>query len=345
MKRFIQIIYMILMRWSPKFLKSGVKKATFVVGKKPSVGTLRILPDMFPSGYKGGLTISADFELGWAFRYAKDGSSVEKKAAQSRENVPVLLKLFEAYSIPVTWATVGHLFLKSCRHGDHDWLHRIPYFENKYWSYKSGDWYDCDPYTSWQEAKSWYAPDLLERILQSKLAHEIGCHTFSHIDMSYQHCPSIVAEDEIKACVAIAEEWGLSLKSFVFPAGTYGNFEVLKKYGIQAYRKRMNYELGVPFRDQHDLLVVPSSSGLDDNGLGWTPDYFIRRYKKYIDKAVETHTLCHFWFHPSFSAWFLDQVFPGVLKHAAEKRASGDLWIGTMGQLSALAMNKALPSN
>jgi peptidoglycan/xylan/chitin deacetylase (PgdA/CDA1 family) len=331
------------MRWSPKFLRSRVKKSAFVLANKPFVAKTRLQSDLFPSKFKGGLIFSADFELGWAFRYAKDGSGPEKKAAQSRTNIPVLLRFFEEHAIPATWAAVGHLFLRSCKQGDHDWQHRIPHFENKYWSFSRGDWFDCDPYTSWDKADAWYAPDLIERILESRITHEIGCHTFSHIDMSYRYCPVIVAEDEIKACVDVASEWGLTLKSFVFPGGTYGNFEALKKYGFDSYRKRLDYELGTPFRDRHDLLVIPSSSGLEDNGLGWTPDYYIRRYKRYIDKAVETQTLCHFWFHPSFDAWFLKQVFPGILKYAADKRESGDLWIGTMGDLCSLSMNRTVP--
>ena len=47
-----------------------------------------------------------------------------KKAKQSRENVPVLLKIFEDFNIPITWATVGHLFLESCNKGDHDWMEK-----------------------------------------------------------------------------------------------------------------------------------------------------------------------------------------------------------------------------
>ena len=66
----------------------------------------------------------------------------------------------------------------------------------------------------------------------------------------------------------------------------------------------------------------------------WSVDYYIKRYKKYIDKAIKTGTVCHFWFHPSIDEWFLHNVFPEILKYAAEKREEGKLWIGTMGEIA-----------
>ena len=318
---------------SPNYLKSILSKSIFALTNKPYVDKTNIFTTKkYPIGYKGGFIISADFELGWAFRYSKTDPHPKKMAMQSRKNFPFLIRTFEEYNIPITWATVGHLFLKKCRKGDHDWMHRIPYFENKYWLYNKGDWFDCDPYTSWEKAKEWYAPDLIENILNSKIKHEIGCHSFSHIDLTYNNCPQEVAEDEIKACVELSKDWGISLKTFVFPAGTYGNFEGLKKYRFITYRKSLKYELSNPVVDENGLVVVPASKGLGDNGLGWSAEYFIKRYRKYINKSIKTGTICHFWFHPSIDEWFLKRIFPDILKYAAEKREEGKLWIGTMAE-------------
>lgn len=319
----------------PPRLGGLITKIVFKVLRKPFVKASDV-PSVirFSGNYKGGIIISADFELGWAFRYSKTNSNPEKMASLSRKNIPFLLKIFELYNIPITWATVGHLFLNECKKGDHDWLHRIPYFENKHWLFDKGDWFDCDPYTSWENAKSWYAPDLIESILNSRVKHEIGCHTFSHIDFSYENCPPEVAEDEIKACVYSAKRWGITLKSMVFPGGTFGNLEVLKKYGFQIYRKNMNFDMSYPFKNTFGLLVTPSSAGLGDYGFGWSIEYFLKRYKKYIDKAINTGTVCHFWLHPSIDEWFLKRIFPDILKYAAEKREAGKLWIGTMSEIA-----------
>ena len=310
-------------------------KFAFALTRKPFAKPSNIPQDKrFPNKYKASLVISADFELGWAFRYSKANPNPVKMAERARRNFPFLLNKFEEYNIPITWATVGHLFLKECKNGDHDWMHRIPYFENRNWLYNRGDWFDCDPHTYWENAKEWYAPDLIEKILNSKVKHEIGCHSFSHIDLTYKNCPKEVADDEIKACIDAVKKWGIKLKSFVFPGGTYGNYEILKKYGLTSYRKTLGYELSYPIVDKKGLVVIPVSTGLDDNGLGWSKGYFIKRYKKYINKAIKTGTVCHFWFHPSLDRWFLYNVFPELLKYASEKRDKGELFIATMNDIA-----------
>ncbi|MFX0132353.1 MAG: hypothetical protein ACFFDN_01775 [Candidatus Hodarchaeota archaeon] len=325
---------------SPKYIKSIIKKSIFTLTNRPHVDKSNIFSkNKSPIDYKGRFVISADFELGWAFRYSKTNPHPEKMAMQSRKNFPFLIKMFEKYNIPITWATVGHLFLKKCKKGDHDWMHRIPYFENKHWLFNKGDWFDCDPYTSWEKAKQWYAPDLIELILNSKVRHEIGCHSFSHIDLTYKNCPKEVAEDEIIACVESAKDWRINLKTFVFPGGTYGNLEKLKKYRFIAYRKSLKYELSNPIVDECGLVIIPVSRGLGDNGLGWSAEYFIKRYKKYIDKSIKTGTICHFWLHPSIDEWFLKGVFPDILRYAAEKREEGNLWIETMAEIVNLINN------
>ena len=55
-------------------------------------------------------------------------------------------------------------------------------------------------------------------------------------------------------------------------------------------------------------------------------------YKKFIDKACDTGTICHFWFHPSLDEWFLKRVLPEILEYAANRREEGKLWIGTMAE-------------
>ncbi len=245
-------------------------------------------------------------------------------------NFPFLIQLFNDYNLPVTWGIVGHLFLHSCNKDSHAWMRRIPYFKNKNWIYNRGDWFDADPYTCWEEANGWYAPDLIQMILNSRVGHEIGCHTFSHIDFSYKNCPQTVAEDELKACTDVAREWGIEMKSLIFAGGTYGNYEVLKKYGFVAYRKTLECELAYPLIDENGLVVIPASTGLENNQLGWSAEYLIKRYKKYIDKAIKTGTICHFWFHPSVDEWYLHNVFPGILSYAAELRDRNLIAIQTM---------------
>ncbi len=322
---------------SPKN-QSLLSQIVFQFSGKPFVQKDQISSnEKFPGKEKGGMIISADFELGWAWRYAKNYSNPHevalKMAKQARKNFPVLLELFDKYNIPITWATVGHLFLEKCNAGDHDWMKRIPYFVNRNWRYETGDWYDCDPYTNWDSASEWYAPDLIRLIQQSKTTHEIGTHTFTHIDFSDKNCPKEVAENEIKACIDVAKPYDIKLESIVFPGGTYGNTETLKNAGIKIYRKNVDVDIAYPYYDNLGLLVSPTSAGFGKSH-DWTSEYYIKRFKRYIDKAIKTGTIAHFWFHPSLDKWTLNNVMPDVLEYAVNKRKQGDLWIGTMKEIS-----------
>ena len=337
----IKKIYNNLYKKSPKILQGYLTKAAFKLDDKP---TFKMpVNSHFPNGAKGGFVISADFELAWAWRYSKKNKSpLEfglRKAKQSRENIPVLLKMFEEYNIPITWATVGHLFLESCSQGDHDWMHKIPNFDD-HWSFNKGDWYDHDPYSNNKNSPEWYAPDLIEKILKSKAGHEIGCHSFSHLHFKNQICPPEVADDDIKACVEVAKKWGLTLKSMVFPGGTNGNYNSLAKYGFTNYRQNSKYDLFYPEMGEEGMIRLPSSFSMEDTGFNWSKEYYLYRYKKYIDRAITTGTVCHGWFHPSENAWVIKDLFPEVLKYVTELREKGLLYITTMDKMSELVSHE-----
>ncbi len=313
--------------------KADVSKFVIALSGKPHVKRSSIQPvKKFPSLQTGGLIISADFEMAWAFRYSKRNVNPITMADLERENIPILLSLFDEYAIPITWATVGHLFLESCSETSHDWMRRIPYFDH-HWKYTSGDWFDADPHTGYQQDSAWYAPDMIEMILKAAVRHEIGCHTYSHILCSDQYCPSGVFEDELKACKQAAGRWGIQLKSMVFPGGIPGNKSILKQQGILIYREKTKYDLAYPYHDDLGLLVTPSTMGFA-RSYEWSADYYLNRFRKIIDKAIATNSVAHFWLHPSVDKWTLKYVMPDVLKYSAEKREEGGLWIGSMAQMA-----------
>lgn len=314
--------------------KGAISKIVFKLINKPTVRFDNVKAEKFPNGEKGGLIISADFEMAWAWRYTKTGADCILKGQQERRNFPNILNVLDQYKIPITFATVGHLFLDSCQSGIHDNMKRIPYFDD-HWKFNVGDWFDHDPYTDYITNPEWYAPDLIKMILKSDVAHEIGTHTFTHIDFSYKNCPADVAKDELIACVQAAHQYGIKLKSIVFPGGTWGNIEVLKELGITIYRKNIEYDLSYPFRDKLGLLVSPTSAPIEFNtNYGWTMDYYVNRLKEHINKAIKTNTIAHFWFHPSLNPVFIEKIFPEIFEYASNLREKGSLWIGTMDTIA-----------
>ena len=170
--------------------KNQGKLSQFLIkfGIKPSLNT------RVKSPFKRGMVIfSADFEMAWAFRYSKTRKEqAVRMGLKEREQFPQILDLFNSHHIPVTWATVGHLFLESCECSKNNPAHpemvKPEYFENRNWKFDSGEWYQHDPCTNREEDPAWYAPDLIKQILESDVPHEIGCHTFSHIDFTYANC-------------------------------------------------------------------------------------------------------------------------------------------------------------
>jgi len=294
---------------------------------------------VLPNGEKAGVIISADFELAWAFRFSRKVSDPKKMARQARSNFPIMLELLEQYNIPITWATVGHLMLESCKKGDHDWMTQLPYFTDDHkWNYRTGGWFDCDPYTTHLKDNAWYAPDLIESIKNSKVKHEIACHTFSHIDFSDDNCPKEVARDEIKACIDAAKAWDIKLESMVFPGGSYGNIDMLKEMGFSSYRRNLSEaKLSPVLTDLFGLKYTATSLGL--GGVSLDAKSIERhkfRIRKYIQKAKRIGMVCHLWFHPSVTPAYVNEIFPWLLSMLSEEREKGELFIGTMSTFSKL---------
>lgn len=321
-------------QYLPQGVKSNISKINYSFSDLPKVLPDQIEGNKFPNNEKGGVIISADFELGWAVRYSKHDKNPLAFAQEERKNVPIILRQLEKYHIPIVWATVGHLFLESCNKGDHDWMHRIPYFDD-HWRFTEGDWFDCDPYTHWENNNAWYAPDLIEKIINCNTVQEIACHTFSHIDCSYKNCPPQVIDDELKASVEMAQKWGLKLKSLTFPGGTAGNYETLLKYEIDICRKRhLNFEIAYPYRNEQGILVSPTGPSIAMGYKQWSLDYLFSRYKKAIDKAIKKRSLIHMWFHPSQEEKTFTLLLPKILEYLDKKRNEGVLWVGTMDQIA-----------
>ena len=317
-----------------------VTRASWALGRRPHVNRAAAHALRFPGGRRAALVLSADFELAWAWRYARGLADpvgfARRRAQQGRRNMRPLLELCDRFELPVTWATVGHLFLDGCRRSDgrtHTGLPRLPHFESDWWAYRQGDWFDADPACagpSEPEWFDWYAPDLLRSILQRPVGHEIGCHTFSHVPFSDSYCPAEVATAELLACAALARDWGLTLRSFVFPGNVPGNHASLRSAGFTAYRMTTPYELDLPRRDELGMWQVPGT--FIEHVGPWSAAEQTRRLRRYVDSAVEHGLLCSFWFHPETDPHNVEAIFPDLFSHIASRRS--EVWVTTMGSLA-----------
>ncbi len=316
------------------FLKSLLSKINFELGRNPVIEK-GDCDKFIPSGYKSVVTLTADFELAWAWRYSKSVADPLKRALEkaktARGNLPLMLELCDRFDIPVTWATVGHLFLTSCspeKGKIHPDIVRLKNFENEYWHFSGADWFDHDPCTNVNEAPYWYGPDLIKKIIDSKVKHEIGCHTFSHIDCSDNICPPEVIESELIKCKELAKASGIDMKSFVHPGHTIGNLEMISKSGFTSYQTDKNV-LSYPVLQNNiwELKRTMELAWRED----WSANYHIYRYKKIISKAVRSNTVCNLWFHPSMSPKFVNEVMPAVFEYLETLKRSKDVCLLTVG--------------
>lgn len=336
--KIIRIIYYYLRKLFPNSINGYITFFLFKTRLKPTTKKIK------NNNQNNGIIIfSADFELAWAFRYSNFFSNYIELGIQERDNFPNILSIFNNYGIPVTWATVGHLFLEKCEIGTNNIKHedsiRPNYFENRNWTFNNGDWYDHDPATDYRKDPAWYAPDLIKQIIDSKVNHEIACHTFSHIDFSDKNCSPELAENELSICIELAQRYNVELKSMVFPGGTAGNYNVLKEKGFICYRKPMSFDIDYPKIDDFGLVQIPSSYGLDKPPYNWSSKVCYNIVKSFVDKAAKNKQVAHFWFHPSMNPWYMKEVLPLLVKYVSDMRAKGFIDVLTMNELANQVLN------
>lgn len=307
-------------------------KGNFAPGVAPAqkiFDGIEIAP--FWNACPAAVSISADFELNWAFR-SQPAHERDQLGITERQNVPYILDLLAEFSVPITWATVGHLFLTSCTrngqnaHGD---MPRPP--ANARWA---GDWYKHDPCTDLQRDPLWYAPDLIQQVIESTIAHEIASHSFSHIDFSAQTSDRELVATEMEASRAVMTPLGLRLKTLVYPFNHMGHsyHDLLHQFGIIAVRHRDDrVRLSYPERSAAGVYKIYESMNLRSSNLYHYRD----KAELFLAHAVEHQAAYHLWFHPSDPRAVFQNEFYEILQFLQEQREAGKVWIATMGDLAS----------
>ncbi len=293
-------------------------------------GAVEISP--YLNDARAAASISADFELAWAWR-EWGIERAEEMGLMERRNIPLILELLEDLGIPITFATVGHLFLESCGvKGDgvaHPTMPR-PHL-NRRWQ---GDWYQHDPAGSLCTHPAWYCPDLIRSIQKSRSPHEIGCHTFSHIEFSPECSNEELVMAEIRESQKAMEEFGIQLRTLVYPFNVMGHqyLTVLSTLGVVAVRHRdTKLALAYPERDSSGVYKIYETMGLRQS------KYFDQSAKALIllEEAAKRRLCYHLWFHPSDPTERFQTIFHEILGHMARLRKGGELWVATMQGLTA----------
>jgi len=191
---------------------------------------------------KGIFMLGIEVELAWGRVHRKniDLPRLNRIAVNVREILDPVTGLLEKYSVPVTWNILGHLLLDHCTKNN---LNGLPHADmpRPNYSWLKDDWYRFDPCTNLQRDPAWYGKDIVGRIVKyvkdSKVPHEIGCHSFSHQLFGDPGCGEELARAEIQKCVELMKrEYEIVPKVFSFPRDYVGHLNVLKEAGFVAFR-------------------------------------------------------------------------------------------------------------
>jgi len=298
----------------------------------------------------GSVVLSLDAELAWGFHDRDE--LAEDRVSAARESWLRLLELFDDFEVPATWAVVGHLMLDSCdgEHADHP---------------TPDGWFDRDPGTWEGRDERWYGSKLVDAIEGADADHEIGSHTFSHVE--FGHTTREIAAAEMRECVEIAEDRGVSVDSVVFPRNYVGHRDVLAAYGVTSYRgtkPRRWYDRGplgsaakllgwptgavsptmvTPEIDEYGLVNVPASLylfGFEGRARSLveraTGDPVVEMARRGIDRASTGDGVFHMWLHPNNLTDERDfDRMEAILEHLAAVRDRTPLTVETMGEIAA----------
>ncbi len=263
--------------------------------------------------------ISIDLEMSWGAVH--HGSPHDRSPyLEERRVVAELLEVMEEYEISATWAVVGHLFLPRC--GQSTGM-KHPEIVRPDYSWFAGDWYDLDPGTSLTDDPTWYGPDLVARIRESHIPHELASHSFGHVIAGDEGCTEEAFRSDLEACLSAAAESGLNLMSYVFPRNSIGHLGLLAEAGFLAYRshtpdrftqmspplKKMALAMDRvrPLRSgafrpeiKGDLVAIPQTYLFNPGSktadrLG--DELWGRVVRRRLRGAVRTSSLFHMWFH------------------------------------------------
>ena len=170
----------------------------------------------------GIVTLSFELELGWGMHDMNTFSHLSDDRTSEETALSRILNSFERNNIRASFNVVGHLFHESCP-GEHSGPYPAPWWRN-------------DPGSSHRGNPQFYAPELIENIIESSVDHEICTHTYSHI--LAEEVSAKLLRHELDMVHDLHQRWGLSLpKSIVMPRHQKCDYSVLSEYGISTIRR------------------------------------------------------------------------------------------------------------
>lgn len=281
---------------------------------------------------KGKLTITLDCEYGWGHLAKNTFNDLTDSFSKTSLINRRLLAVFEEFDIPVTWAVVGAIDIKSSeRKMLYNYLRSCGLCEAAILRL-------IDSNKGNSSDSIFFDPHIIDDIKGSPVSHDIGSHTFSHHfldEISEKHVLS-----DCKLMSALNHERGLDYVSLVFPKNIKGFLEVYEQFGYKIVRGedktrkwRVNKitkklmralewffvlsPLTVNVYRQKNILVLPGSLlfRIKPNNIFYRINAMLltARIKKGLKMAIKKGETLHLWWHP-FNFAYKEQLHFKILE-------------------------------
>lgn len=170
---------------------------------------------------KAIFVMSFDTELAWGLWSYDKVSRIYGDWYGARENFKRILSALERYEIPATWAFVGGLLEKN---------------KKKLCNFVNSE-------SNWHETKNkllWSGDDVFELVLNSKLNHEIACHSYSHVE--FNNIDIKRAKLEFDMFKRLPQLQFSEITTFIFPNDKVGHLDVVYDAGFNIIRKPLEHK-------------------------------------------------------------------------------------------------------
>src|ERR1700730_18167008 len=152
----------------------------------------------------GKVTLSIDLELAWGVWDKITADELRLAETAERPICAALVDLLDRYQVPASWLVVAALL-------DEESARARPGAKS-----------------------SWYAPDVIERIVAANVRHEVASHGGRHI--YFDQISVAEAQYDLEFARNVHRVHGLGFDSFVFPRSGVGHLDVLAESGLLVVR-------------------------------------------------------------------------------------------------------------
>lgn len=176
---------------------------------------------------------------------------------------------------------------------------------------------------------------LFNCIVASNIHHDVGIHTYSHLDLSNSDYDVREIRQDIIRCIEIVNTTHPPT-SFIFPWNREKHWDLLRDLSFIAYRGKIDSvrTIGQPVY-QNKLWNIPETYYLSEQSIDE-----VSIICSLVDIAIAFQGTFHLWSHPwnlhkdGDVRYYLDNVLRPIMEYIVSQRGMNRLWICTMQEMA-----------